>query len=143
MSLQRILLAMALASFFGFAQAHDFAAGEVWSYRTRSGEEGSTLLINKVEPDQKLGLIFHISVSGVHVKNRRAASGETKELPHFPVSKETLEKSCIKRVGKTKPNENYREGYNQWKQAFDQGQAGVFTIPVSEIISFVESTVNQ
>jgi hypothetical protein len=143
MHLQRIILAMSLASFFGLAQARDFTAGEVWSYRARPGEEGSTLLINKVESDQKLGSIFHISISGVHVKNRQAASGETTELPHFPVSKETLEKSCVKLVGTAKPNQQYLEGYNEWKQAFDQGHAGVFTISVAEIIAVIETAVNK
>jgi len=34
------------------------------------------------------------------------------------------------------------EGYSQWKQAFDDEGAGIFTIPVSQIIQFIEEIVN-
>jgi hypothetical protein len=52
-----------------------------------------------------------------------------------------LEQSCIKVVGHSKLNPQYREGYAEWRKAFDEGHAGIFTIPVAEIISFVESTL--
>jgi hypothetical protein len=125
------------------ALAQDFKEGQVWSYRTRPNENGSTLLINKVESDAKLGSIFHINVSGVKVKNQRAPSGVTQHLPHFPVSKKTLEDSVLKLVGTVTPNLEYREGYVTWKHAFDAGNAGIFTISVAEIVGFIEKTVNQ
>ncbi|HEU4669189.1 MAG TPA: hypothetical protein VFR91_00655 [Dyella sp.] len=136
-----ILLASALA--ISTASAENYAEGQVWSYKARPGESGSTLLINKIESDPKLGAIYHISVLGVLVKNRHAPSGVTHELPHLPVSKQTLEVSCIKLLGQSKPNPGYLEGYAEWKRAFDQGHAGVFTIPVSEIVGIVESTINK
>jgi hypothetical protein len=44
----------------------------------------------------------------------------------------------------TKPiNADYAEGYQMWKSAFDEGQAGVFTISLAEIINFVEDSINQ
>jgi hypothetical protein len=100
-------------------------------------------LINKVESDAKLGSIFHISVSGVKVKNRHAPSGVTQDLPHFPVSKKTLEDSVLSLLGIATPNPEYREGYITWKQAFDAGNAGIFTISVAEIVGFIKKTVNQ
>jgi len=139
----KLLLAMSIALFFGFAKAHDFSEGQVWSYRTRAGEESSTLLIDKVESDPKLGSIYHISVFKVRVKNSHSPTGSSIDLPHFPVSKETLEKSCVKQVGRSKPNPEYREGYAQWKQAFEQGQAGIFTISVAEIVDVVEKTLGK
>ena len=136
-------LALLLVLSMNSSLARDFSEQQVWSYKTRAGEEGSTILINKVENDPKLGQIFHISVAGVRVKNRGAPSGVSTELPHFPVSKQTLEASCTKLVGRSAPNPGYTEGYKQWKRAFDQGKAGVFTISVAEIIQFVEDTVNK
>ena len=137
LSLSSLLIAMTNAL------AQDLKEGQVWSYRTRPNEKGSTLLINKVESDAKLGSIFHISVSGLKVKNRHAPSGVTQYLPHFPVSKKTLEDSALNRVVTATPNPEYREGYITWKQAFDAGNAGIFTISVAEIVAFVEKTVNQ
>jgi hypothetical protein len=132
---------LALLGGVGALHAADFAAGQVWSYKTRSGEEASTLLINKVEPNARLGPIYHISVFGVHIKNAQAPSGFTSDLPHFPVGRKTLQDSCIKRVGSRKANPDYLEGYAQWHGEFTQGKAGVFTIPVSEIISVVETAL--
>jgi hypothetical protein len=123
--------------------AQEFKEGQVWRYRTRSNEQGSTLLINKVESDAKLGSIFHVSTSGVKVKNLRAPSGVTLELPHFPVSQKTLEVSVLKLVGTAAPNKDYQEGYSAWKQAFDAGKAGIFTISIAEIVDFIEKKVNQ
>ncbi len=140
-----VLFLSALTLLFAMsdALAQAFKEGQVWSYRARPNEHGSTLLINKVESDAKLGSIFHISVSGVKVKNRHASGGVTQELPHFPVSKKTLEDSVLKLVGTADPNPGYREGYATWKQAFDAGSAGIFTISVAEIVGFIEKTVNQ
>lgn len=115
----------------------------MWSYKTRPGEEKSTVLINKVETDPRLGSIFHVSVSGVSVRNSRAPGGVTSELPHFPVSKQTLEKSCVKLVGKSPSSEDYLEGYAEWKSAFDQGNAGVFSISIAEIIDGIEAAISQ
>jgi hypothetical protein len=124
-------------------KAENFSEGQIWSYKTRVGEQASTLLINKVERNPNSGFIYHISVAGVSVKNRHTSSSVTHELPHFPVSLETLRASCTKVVGHSKPNPEYLEGYKMWKHAFDQGKAGVFKIPVSEIIDVVETSVNK
>lgn len=134
---------MSLLSLFGFANAAEYSEGQVWSYKTRAGEENSTVLINKIEADEKFGRIYHISVSDVRVKNPRIAGGLSKELPHFPVSEETMEKSLVKLIDKRSPNPDFIEGYNTWKAAFDAGKAGIFTIPISEIVAFVEEAINK
>ena len=141
--MRTLILFTSLLSFFGIANAADFAKGQVWAYKTRPGEESSMLLINKVESHPKLGKIFHISLSGVKVKNPHFAGGVTSELPHFPVSQTTLEKSVTKLLRKSQPNAEYVEGYKEWKRAFDQGKAGIFTITVLEIVDVVETTVNK
>lgn len=141
--MKHLLVIMSLFSFFGIASAQDFSEGQVWSYKTRKGEENSRVLINQVEENQKLGKIFHISVSGVKVKNPRIAGGISTDLPHFPVSAETLKKSLTKLEGKRQPNPDYYEGYQTWKSAFDKGEAGIFTIDVADIVGVVETAINK
>lgn len=141
--MRNLLIAMYLLSLLGFARAADFSEGQVWSYKARAGEEDSKLLINKIESHPKVGQIFHISISGVRVKNSRAPSGVTTNLPHFPVSKKTLDESVTKLVAKSKVNPEYLEGYGQWKPAFDNGDAGIFSISVQEIVDVIEKAVNQ
>jgi hypothetical protein len=52
----------------------DFSAGQVWAYRTRPGEEMSRLLIDKVADDPRLGRIYHISVTGIHIGRTDASA---------------------------------------------------------------------
>lgn len=141
--MKKLILLMSLLSMITFAKAPEYSEGQVWSYKTRAGEESSTLIINKIETNEKIGKIYHISLTGVKVKNPQTASGFSGELPHFPVSEETLKKSLVEFVENNDPNPDYEEGYNTWKLAFDSGKAGIFTISVSEIVSFIENTINQ
>ena len=134
--------AASLVAMSAGACARDYVAGEVWSFKARAGEDSATLLIDKVESDPKLGAIYHISVSGVRVKNARAPGGFTTDFPHFPVSKAVLDESCIAQVGRAAPNPEFLEGHADWKRAFDRGAAGVFTIPVVDIIDLIESSLN-
>jgi hypothetical protein len=95
-------------SFSTLSATPQFAVGQVWAYNTRPGEEQSTLVIDKVEDDTKLGRIYHISVSGIQIKV--GASTFTHELPHLPVSPGTLKMSCTTLVGQVAPNPNYLPG---------------------------------
>lgn len=140
---RKLVAILSLFSIFSVANAADYSEGQVWSYKTRLGEENSTLLIDKIETNAKLGRIFHISIDGVRIKNRHIAGGISTQLPHFPVSEETLKQSLTKLIGHRAPHPDYVEGYMTWKAAFDAGKAGVFTIPVSEIIGVVEETINK
>lgn len=141
--MRKLIIAMSLLSILGLARSADFSEGQVWSYQTRAGEEESTILINKIESDPRLGLIFHISIAGVQIKNPTSPTGVTTELPHSPVSKKTLDESVVKLVSKSRPNLQYLEGYKEWKSAFDNGGAGIFTIPVQEIVGVIEKVINQ
>lgn len=140
--MRKVIAITGLLSMFGFAKASEYSEGQVWAYETRPGEEKSTVLINKVEAHAQLGRIFHISIREVRVKNRHTEGGITTDLPHFPVSEETLTKSVTTLVGKQPPNPDYVQGYKTWKEAFDAGKAGVFTISVSEIVSIIEEAIN-
>ena len=119
----------------------NYGERQKWAYKTRPGEESSTVIINKVEAHPKLGNIYQISVTGIRIKNPAGQRGVQVELPHFPVSLTTLEQSLTNFIGQTKPTPGYLDGYNEWKAAFDQGNAGIFTITVAEIVDIVESTL--
>jgi hypothetical protein len=75
----------------------------------------------------------------------RDSSGSIKlmDLPHCPVSSTTLDISLVAVVGKRAPYESYLQGYTEWKQAFDAGHAGVYTVAVGEIVATLEAALNQ
>lgn len=139
--MRHLFLTVFLIGMASQVTARDFAAGELWSYQTRPGETSSLVLIDLVEEVPKLGAVYHISVLKVHLPSWKDSSRPETDLPHFPVLKETLEKSLVARVGNRQPLEGYRRGYDTWRSAFDACKAGAFTISVAEIIDVVEQTI--
>lgn len=120
-----------------------YQQGQKWSYKTREGETASKVFIAKVDKHEKLDNIYHLYIEGIRLKNPYLESGVQDFLPHIPVSEKTLEQSLI-----TLENEAYTEeidiseGYEEWREAFDRGKAGIYTISISEIIAIVEDTIN-
>jgi hypothetical protein len=120
-----------------------FVPGQVWTYTTRPGEEGSRIVICRVEEDPKLGEIVHIHVNGVRLKNKHAPDGFSDQIGHMPYSGDALRKSVgkIERAGTALPH--FEDGYQEWRSAFDNGKAGVWTASVSEAIAGMEAALNQ
>lgn len=127
---------------FAMPAIADYDVGQVWEYETRPGEESSLVYIVKVDEHEKLGKIFHISIVGIKIGNPAAEKGYVDSLPHAPVSEEALRASLTKLVRSAKILPDFAEGYAIWRQAFDSGEAGIFTVPVHEIVSFIEHAVN-
>ncbi len=125
------------------ASASDYVIGQVWEYKTREGEAGSRLYIVHIEEHEKIGKIYHIFVDGVAIRNPHIDGGVQDVLPHAPVDEKTLELSLIKLTGTTSQLPDISEGYGVWKEAFDSGEGGVFNIPVSQIIEYIEQVVGQ
>ena len=50
-------------------QDNKFKVGQIWKYNTRQSEEKSTLTILKVEKYDSAGVVIHIYVNGLKLKN--------------------------------------------------------------------------
>ena len=136
------LLGLSALTFPGAVLAETYSVGQVWSYKTRPGEETSRVIIVKIEPHSKLENIYHLYVEGVKIRNPHIEGGLQTSLPHVPVAKQTLDASLVKMAEKRSRLPDISVGYQAWKQAFDSGQGGVFTIPLSEIVQYVEEIVS-
>lgn len=121
-----------------------YEVGQVWSYRTRPEEPQSRLYIVRITDSDKLGSIYNIFLDGLFLKNPSIKGGVQDVLPHSPVSAETLDLSVTNLI-ETQLSElpEISEGYQLWREAFDRGEAGVFTIPVKQIIQYLEDIVNE
>lgn len=117
----------------------ELAVGQVWGYKTRTGDEGSTLTIGKLETIPEVGAVVHISISGVHVKNLHVAGGYNTELPHAPFSQAALIQSLTTLVRQAEPPPEFETGYQEWQKA----RGGVFTVSVAEAVDFAEQALNQ
>jgi len=125
------------------AFATDFQEGQVWSYQTRPGEERSRLYIVRIDRDIAKRPIFHIYLDGLKLKNPLMQGGVQDHLAHAPVSQESLEASVEKLLKTGGPMPNISEGYTAWLLAFSQRQAGVFTMPVKDIVQYIEDQFSK
>jgi hypothetical protein len=121
--------------------ASRYSEGQVWTYRTRTGEEGSTFVIRAIESYPGEGQVFHIGIDGVKIRNHRIAGGIQTAMRHAAVSVETLDASAIGVTDIAVPDERWREGFDIWKLAFANGDAAVFHIPVAAILDYIERIV--
>jgi len=137
-----VFAALGLA-FCGVARDVEIKEGDCWTYATRPGEEGSFLVIRKIETLPKVGEVVHISVFGVKIKNAADRTGFTGEVAHLPVAGENLRASLKDKVEKKVPDIAWKTGYGVWRKGFDAQRAGVFRKSVSECITYVEESLNQ
>jgi hypothetical protein len=120
-----------------------FKEGQVWTYKTRKGEEESYFTILKIEEYSKVGLVIHIAIDNVKIKASKDGEDYLYSISHSPFSIEALKGS----VSNLKYNHvelpDYIEGYQEWKDAFDKGKAGVYAVTVAECVELIEQTINQ
>ncbi|WP_313003758.1 hypothetical protein [Chryseobacterium gleum] len=142
MKLYTFIAALFLLS-FSCAKKDQYRVGQQWNYKTRPTEKSSTLTILKIEDYPETGKVIHISVSGLKMKNPASPTGYAENLSHLPLSEEALNKSITTLKNETgkKPDSLEMDGYSYWKKEFDKGNAGIFTIPVSEIVSTMEKSI--
>ena len=120
-----------------------FAAGQVWKYKTRPNETDSRLTVVRVDPDDhEFGNIIHIYISAVDIPNSDAPDGKTVFIQHMPYEEEALSKSVIELDTETKKLPDYLDGYKLWKSAFEKGEAGVFSVDVSQAVDFVQQSIS-
>ena len=125
------LAMVALTALTGFQEPNRYAAGQVWEYQTRPGDEGSLLKIQRIEraPGRR-GLVYHISVIGFRLSNPDVLP----VLHHSPVSRATLDASVTRLSSSTAEFPDPSEGIAVWKR----NNGGVYDIPVARIIEAIE-----
>lgn len=120
-----------------------YSEGQVWRYQTRPGEDGSRLYIARIDDDPLLGPIYHLYLDGLRIRNPLLPGGTQDHLPHIPVGRASLDTSVTELVVVVPDPPDIGDGYRLWRQEFDAGDAGVFTLPVKEIVQIVEDAVGR
>ncbi len=115
-----------------------YAEGQEWEYRTRPGEEASTLIILKIEDVDGLGTAYHVSVENVKIANPHTETGIQTRMFHVPLDKTALDASVTALKDEQVTIPDYEEGYQAWA---DQN-GGLFNAPVADILTMVEKTVS-
>jgi len=125
------------------AVSDQFAPGQVWRYKTRPGEEGSRVVIGKIENAPKIGMIVHVKLVSLSLKNPTAPGGVVSVMSHAPVSEAQVSASVTELTDEVGDLDGFADGYNTWLSAFRAGDAGVFTITLSEIAEYMEQALNR
>ena len=131
---------LAACSDKGSANTSKYQAGQVWTYKTRPGEEASRLTVLKVVPYGK-GNAVHVCVEGVSIDNPNAPGSRITQIGHIPLAEDALDKSVVKCVASCSVVS--LDGYNTWKEQADKGKAGVFTVTLAEAITVIESVFTK
>jgi len=119
-----------------------YAAGQIWKYHHRPGEEGSRLTIVHIDTEPGYGNIIHIAVGGLFIRATQATPGHIHEMSHLPFTQDAIDQSVTDLV-KTLPNPPAKDGYLVWREAFDKGEAGVFSLPLIRLITITEQSLVQ
>jgi len=84
-------------------------------------------------------VIVHIAVDKVKLVN--CHGGPSPDfVPHMPFARRALDGSVTKKVASKQPLPNYRDGYEEWKEAYLRKKAGIYVIPVSKAVGVAEKT---
>ena len=125
-----VLLLGALLSGAATLAPSRYTAGQVWEYHHRPQDGGSLLKIQKIEDGGKLGMIYHLSVVGLALRNKAAGSS----LNHTPVSQATLDASVTRLSQVVVDWPDVDPGIAEWRQ----NNGGVFTISVAKIVQIID-----
>ena len=117
-----------------------YQPGQVWRYKTRPGEERSTLTVLRVEAVGAKRIV-HIRVDNIRLKNCFGGE-EPNKIEHMPFSREALDQSVIAKV-RTVPVPDFESGYAEWRTAWDGGKAGFYTVTVSEAVEVAQKTFSK
>lgn len=115
-----------------------FEVGQRWRYRTRPGETDSTLQIVRIRVLPTGRRIFSIGVDRIRLQNS-SDRGFQDCLPHAPVDEPSL-RSSVSALVESNLDEpaTFAPAHDLWAEAFDHGQAGVFNIPVADVLQVIE-----
>ncbi|HEX2683624.1 MAG TPA: hypothetical protein VHL77_06815 [Ferruginibacter sp.] len=106
-----------------------FLPGQVWQYSTRPGEESSTITVLKIDEIED-DAIIHIRID--HIQQLTGGC-----IQHMPFAADAVLASVTDFVKHLNEVPGFVDGYNQWKQAHDEGKAGYWNMPVKEAVEAV------
>ena len=142
----RFILPVAAAlvvMFFLYERIQQEPTCEVFSYKTRPGEEASLAYVCKVEDLEGIGRVYHLYIDGLKVKNPEAKGEKDAIAPvisHLPITEAAFQKSGVKKVRDDAPMPPYQAGYEKWHAAYKDKQATAFDIPILMCVELSEKS---
>ncbi len=123
----------------------EFEAGQVWRMKARPQDGDAHLAILAVTDHEALGQVCSIAVTNVCLRNPHVPGGVQEMLPHAPVTAAMVEAAVGEMVaedGPTADDPDFEGPFQEWLEPFEKGEAGVFTIPITDILDLIEKSVS-
>lgn len=115
-----------------------YKPGQVWSYKTRPGEDDSTITILRVESTPKMGIIVHVRIDKFKLENCKGNKGDS-AMDHAPFAKAAITKSVVKLLRTEKDIPDFGEGYNDWLSHC----GGVYTMSIADALTLTNKTMKD
>jgi hypothetical protein len=115
-----------------------YKPGQVWSYKTRAGDEKSTIMILRVESTPKLGVIIHVKIDKFKLENCDGNKGDS-VMDHAPFAKAAINKSVVKLLRTEKDIPDFEEGYKDWLSHC----GGVYQMSVADALTQTNKTMKD
>mgnify|MGYP001229634974 CR=1 FL=1 len=119
-----------------------FEPGQRWSYHSRAHEPLSTVVVLRVDDLPGHGEVVSVAVEDVEIPHPTDPDGAILSIAHLPFAAAALRGSVIRLLERDVDTAESEDGYRRWRQALDQGEAGVFTVSVAEAVQFCDDAVS-
>lgn len=117
---------------------HRYKPGHRWYYKHRLHEDASTLVICKVEPDERHGVLVHVAVEGLKLDTPK---GTLEELAHLPMTAAALDASVTRLAAVHQPLPKWLDAYERWQAVYTGTQ--VITTSVADGVSKTEASMQR
>jgi hypothetical protein len=117
-----------------------FKPGQIWTFKARPHEPDAFLCILAVDQSDKLGQIVSIAIGRIEIANPQLDGGVQRSLPHAPITGHVLAEAvleCVADDGPLADDPSVCDAYRQWREPYERGEAGVFTISPAEILDVI------
>jgi hypothetical protein len=94
----------------------EYKPGQVWTYKTASGAEGSRVVILKIEPSGKKDRLVHVRIDNMPLPSC-GGFHLTTAIEHLAVSEKALRKSTVELVkDQIELPDSFFVAYKQWEK---------------------------
>lgn len=116
--------------------------GQKYSFSIEGNHPDPHFVVCKIDLDHGKEIVS-ISFGGLKFINPHSDTGFGETISHAPVEKKALLNDQIKLLESGVELPEYEEGYKTWRQAFEAGDGGYFTIPPEKVVEYIIEIVAQ
>ncbi|MDX2288678.1 MAG: hypothetical protein NW217_07635 [Hyphomicrobiaceae bacterium] len=124
----------------------DFEPGQVWRVKGRLQDGDVHAAVLAVLHYEGLGFVCSVALTEVRIMNPHVAGGIQTMVPHIPITAEMFEDAVMGLAGTGGPtaaDADFAAAYEQWRTPFEKGEAGVFTVPLADVIELLETAISE